>query len=561
MTAHVHIGNVLDVLPTLDAESVHCCVTSPPYWSLRDYGVDGQLGLEPTPDEYVARMVAVFREVWRVLRDDGTLWLNLGDSYASFRDSKCVPQTVNGEQRGMPSAGAVNRGSAAFSNSDIKHKDLVGIPWRVAFALQADGWVLRQEVIWAKPNPMPESVTDRCTKAHEQLFMFAKAKWRGPEPGRFAHVPKDDARWIAGLVDCEGSIVVKRVKHDGRGDTFAPQVSIGSTCRDLLDRVAQIAGHGNVLERAGQNAPMYYWQVSSGVARDFLRRIYPFLVIKQRQARIGIYVDSLTYARGGQTPERKQRKQSETDLLVSLWERNKSLNHFGDPDLSDVPEPEYGGWGAGERYWYDADAVREAHLPVSLERIKHGLKHRHPSDVGVGIPPVDVDVMGDRFCHAGGRNRRTVWQIATQPYADAHFATYPEKLVEPCVLAGCPAQVCSECGAPYVRVRERVSTGRRYSTGKSEAKNKAGLATAFSGYDDGSSGPVYRTVGWDATCTCDADTVPGTVLDPFTGSGTTGAVACRLGRNFVGVELNPEYAAMAERRIAPHRDQIQLVTL
>lgn len=435
MSAHVHIGNVLDVLPTLDAESVHCCVTSPPYWGLRDYGTatweggdadcdhkvgrftspvsdkqrsnngsgdvqaagvcpkcgarrkDSQLGLEPTPDQYVANMVAVFREVWRVLRDDGTLWLNLGDSYAGGGGfSPDAPSNQAGAKQTTMRGASGSRGLPCVGG--LKHKDLVGIPWRVAFALQSDGWYLRSDIIWSKPNPMPESVKDRPTKAHEYLFLMTK-----------------QAR---------------------------------------------------------------YWYDADAVA--------------ERQG--------------------------------ELTRRAASFRNGGV-------------YTAGRSFDNDADASKDTHVD---------------GETGTG------------------RNRRTVWHIATQPFPEAHFATYPEKLVEPCVLAGCPSQVCSACGAPYVRVRERVSTGRRYSTGKSEAKNKAGLATAFSGYDDGSSGPVYRTVGWDATCTCDADTVPGTVLDPFTGSGTTGAVACRLGRNFVGIELNPEYAAMAERRIAPHRDQMQLVT-
>jgi len=316
------IGNALDILPTLAAASINCVVTSPPYWGLRDYGTDGQLGLEPTPDEYVANLVAVFREVWRVLRDDGTLWLNLGDSYASYRDQKCVPQTVSGDQRSMPTAGASNRGSAAFAGGPVKHKDLVGIPWRVAFALQADGWYLRSDIIWAKPNPMPESVTDRPTKAHEYVFLLTKAA----------------------------------------------------------------------------------------------------------------------------------------------------------------------------RYWYDADAIKETNSSPS--QLEHNQKYAKPyaayddraADTG---QPGNVNNVGIHGRGASeGRNRRTVWTIATQPYPEAHFATYPEKLVEPCVLAGCP--------------------------------------------------------------------VGGTVLDPFAGSGTTGAVAYRLGRNFVGIELNREYAEMAERRIAPHRDQMQL---
>ena len=164
---HVICGDVFDVLPALDAGSVHCCVTSPPYWGLRDYGVDGQLGLEPTPDEYVARMVAVFREVWRVLRDDGTLWLNLGDSYSgSGKGPAGNLSKIHNEREIKQTSGIVPDG--------LKPKDLIGIPWRVAFALQADGWYLRSDIIWSKPNPMPESVTDRPTKAHEYLFLMTK---------------------------------------------------------------------------------------------------------------------------------------------------------------------------------------------------------------------------------------------------------------------------------------------------------------------------------------------------------------------------------------------------
>ncbi len=169
------IGDCRDELKKMAAESVHCCVTSPPYWGLRDYGEGDQIGLEATPEAYVEQMVNVFREVKRVLRGDGTLWLNLGDSYASYRDSRCSPQSLDEKQRTMPTQGASNRGRAAFVGSRVKHKDLVGIPWRVAIALQADGWYLRQDIIWAKPNPMPESVTDRCTKAHEYIFLLSKS--------------------------------------------------------------------------------------------------------------------------------------------------------------------------------------------------------------------------------------------------------------------------------------------------------------------------------------------------------------------------------------------------
>src|ERR1035438_5012036 len=163
------LGDCRAILPTLDAGSVRCCVTSPPYWGLRDYGCDGQIGLEKTPEAYVAEIVAVFREVRRVLADDGTLWLNLGDSYANGGMSEPSPCStlVGGRLRGV---GTVSRDRV----KTLKPKDLVGIPWRVAFALQADGWYLRSDIIWHKPNPMPESVTDRPTKSHEYVFLLSK---------------------------------------------------------------------------------------------------------------------------------------------------------------------------------------------------------------------------------------------------------------------------------------------------------------------------------------------------------------------------------------------------
>jgi len=160
-------GNCLDRLRDLPEKSVNTCVTSPPYWGLRDYGTDEQLGLEETPEQFTENLVKLFREVRRVLRDDGTVWLNLGDSYSSGGRKTTTNQSLRGDNeygvtRPKPSKG-------------IKEKDLIGIPWRVAFALQADGWYLRQDIIWHKPNPMPESVQDRCTKSHEYIFLLSKS--------------------------------------------------------------------------------------------------------------------------------------------------------------------------------------------------------------------------------------------------------------------------------------------------------------------------------------------------------------------------------------------------
>ena len=191
MTVRILVGDVMERLGELADGSINCCVTSPPYWGLRDYGVEGQIGLEPTPEEYVDKIVAVFREVRRALAKDGTLWLNLGDSYAGARSRGGIgdKSTLQGGRRNQQeSRGALaamttgrRRDRAAVPRSDIKvpglkGKDLVGIPWRVAFALQADGWYLRSDIIWSKPNPMPESVKDRPTKAHEYVFLLSKSK-------------------------------------------------------------------------------------------------------------------------------------------------------------------------------------------------------------------------------------------------------------------------------------------------------------------------------------------------------------------------------------------------
>ena len=181
----LYLGDVLDVLREMDAESVQTCVTSPPYWGLRDYGEAGQIGLEPTPAEYVARLVDVFREVRRVLRDDGTLWLNLGDSYAASQSSdsrtsadRAKSSTLGPGRDGLGGANAAHL-AVSFAprprDHGLKPKDLVGIPWRVAFALQDDGWWLRSDIVWSKPNPMPESITDRPTRSHEYVFLLTKS--------------------------------------------------------------------------------------------------------------------------------------------------------------------------------------------------------------------------------------------------------------------------------------------------------------------------------------------------------------------------------------------------
>lgn len=189
MGAVVHLGDCRDILKTLPPQYVNCIVTSPPYFQLRDYGVDGQIGLEETPEEYISRLVEVFRLAWPVLRDDGTLWINIGDSYASIPEStdnqykngintqadgkRCRIKGISKSKRNVSRYGGGN----AVATNGLKPKDLIGIPWMLAFALRADGWYLRSEIIWNKSNAMPESVKDRPSKSHEQLFLLTKSRF------------------------------------------------------------------------------------------------------------------------------------------------------------------------------------------------------------------------------------------------------------------------------------------------------------------------------------------------------------------------------------------------
>lgn len=239
----VHVGDCLESMRKMADQSVHCCVTSPPYFGLRDYGVEGQLGLEATPEEFVEALVTVLREVRRVLRDDGTLWLNLGDSYARNPAKGQHKPGDSGKQAYLYDTGG-GRASCTASTG-LADKQLIGIPWRVAFALQADGWYLRQDIIWQKPNVMPESVTDRCTKSHEYIFLLTKS-------------PKYFFDNAAIKEPAVGGGVGRAATFDRSGNPVAAHILPGQTAAQHRPRPSVKRGGFNgkteVMSESGQNA-------------------------------------------------------------------------------------------------------------------------------------------------------------------------------------------------------------------------------------------------------------------------------------------------------------------
>ena len=335
----IEFGDCRETMRRWAAEGIKAqtCVTSPPYYGLRDYGRSGQIGLEETPQMYVDAMVEVFRCVWDVLEDDGTLWLNIGDTYYNYRGrtDAFVKQTVAKTKQDLPTHSPTRNNKL----EGLKGKDLIGIPWMLAFALRADGWYLRQDIIWHKPNPMPESVKDRCTKAHEYIFLLTKS---------------DRYHFDSAAIEEPIQDVTALRMLRGVSDT-----------------------HKNVNGAPGQT------KHSMNQPRPNVR--------KEFDSSMG----------GGGT---------------------SFVGHSG---------------------YKKADGT-------------------------LMIKPT--------------RNKRSVWTVNTKPYKGAHFAVFPEELIEPCILAGAPTD--------------------------------------------------------------------GIVLDPFMGSGTTAAMALRLGRQYLGCELNEDYKPLQESRIA-----------
>ena len=548
MKHEILVGDVLAGLRAMPDASVQCVVTSPPYsraveaggeaWGLRDYGVEGQIGLEPTPEEYVERMVGVFREVRRVLRDDGVIWVNLGDSYSTHAAGVVEDPMAKSTLAGVRTQVVANRSSRAMEVyqkcKSLPEKNLVGIPWRVAFALQ-------------------------------QPYYVGKIR------------SEKDRIWLAAMVEAEGCLFIHKRKagqNNGQGykrksDTYGAGLEVASTDRAIVERCKDITGMGSICHQSpSQNGrreqTIYRWNLRSNACRDIILELYPYFVAKKQEARLLLFCppsgsdaekahESLKaiYQGGPATIDFPEPSKE----LAALWEpgwylRSDVIWSKCNPmpeSVTDRPTKSHEYvflFAKSKKYYYDADAVREEH--ESLKDLQRRKTHDNKGDYG-GVRK-DLGRSRTEYYNPAGRNRRTVWEIPTQPTPEAHFATFPEALVEPCIKAGTSERgACPECGAPWRRVTERgENTGKngRYDASETTLRNDAAKHSGRIGET-----PVH-TVGRQPSCTCGCEeTVPCVVLDPFGGSGTVTKVARDLGRSSVLIELNPEYVAIMKKKL------------
>lgn len=608
----IHHGDARYLATNLGDNSVHCIVTSPPYFGLRDYGVDGQMGLEKTPEEYLSTMVDLFRVLYKKLRHDGTLWLNMGDFYAGSGKGE---QGASGEMadRAIVNARKVRnstltgglrtqiealRSHEMSSTPNLKPKDLGGIPWRLALALQ-------------------------------QPYYTGKIK------------NERDRVWLAAIIDGHGCMFIHKRKvgqSNGQGyvrktDSFGTGLEVTSINEDILKHCATITGVGSICcvdRKKKRTSPLFRWNVRSNECKWIIEEIYPHLIAKKHQARILLNCP----ASGDEAAQCHQ-------SLIDLHNCRATSLDFNAPEtlfepgyylrqdiiwnkMNPMPESVYDRCtksheyifllAKSRKYYYDYLAIStEVRTNVAYKTPDgwdttsgeggHGSFHKNGREKG-SIPEltrvkyawgraIDSDPTDNRrgdgsaiakrksgnlerkprpgtpednpANQAGSvpwegakANKRSVWTVTTQPFKEAHFATFPQKLIVDCIKAGTSEYgCCAICGAPYVRdvQKELVPIeGASFNTVPDERdagadENDQASNRVKDGHKPGHANN-YCTTGWKKSCRCPgAGIMNCVVLDPFMGAGTTALVARKLNRSFIGFEINEEYIRIAEDRL------------
>ena len=480
----------------------------------------GAYGLEPTPEMYIEHTIEILREIRRVLRKDGVVFWNIGDSYAGSGGAHTLdhanPGISNSAKRnGVPKYNQDGGRGQTKSGYSLKPKDLCLIPFRLAIAAQGDGWVIRSVIIWSKPNPMPESVRDRPTVSHEYIIMMTKARQVGKLP---LEISETDRHWLAGVIDGEGCIRVAKFHN-----SYGAQILVGGMHQEFIERVKGITGVGSIRKQEKDNGTAFYnWSASYLDAEAVIKSVYPLLIVKRPEAKVALSLKG---------------RIDHAELFTLSGRIHQEFN----VDISGIPEPtlDYPLRWIPEKYYWDADAVREKNTDplrtnfVSGSRTHGKNKDRNDNDLGER----------SKDFIANGRNIRSVWEFPTQPYPEAHFAVFPEKLPEICIKAATPeVGCCSKCGAPWGRLLEK--TGHINKREPAHVPNNTPDKTDSTGWS-----PVtMATNNWQPTCKCDADKVPSIVLDPFCGAGTTLWVAKKLNRQAIGYEISGEYCQLIVER-------------
>lgn len=528
-----YVANVdaLELLKSLPDGSVNCVVTSPPYYGLRDYGVDGQIGLEDTPQAFIGKLIAVFSEVRRVLRRDGVLFVNLGDSYATSSLEKSLRKRYNLRKdltKDELNYVCMEMFSMRFNQHAQEGEGLV--PEMLSTAIQGKRVDSRPRLLGAA---IKGSIQEKPATVHRALNKSQAEAENGGDnnTGREMRVLRRDSyrildgrpyqrRWRA-TQERDYREYTRQFNNDIPRYKAAgiPQREVSNSLYELqfLDRAIRILSSSNLeQELIPTHLREYFYSIPSLSSKNLLMIPARFAIAMQDDG--WILRSECVWVKPNPMPESVTDRPTKSHEMVYLFAKS-------------------------QRYFYDADAIREPHV-----RLWDDTNGGNLSGEGIHKANGKMRERGGEYPMPNplGRNHRDVFTIATEPTPFAHFATFPQALIEPLILAGCPEKVCVECGMPYVREIEKqvtVTSGTRNTPdGKGvDVMNRRGLYPRAT--------VAIKATGFKPTCACSADARAGIVLDPFLGSGTTALVARRLGRHYIGSELNAEYAALAETRL------------